>query len=144
MKTPALKVVPALLSAPEVLERLGRFSSTLILSMVRLYESLTGKVMDVLSTPEESLVKTLMGEIDMVLLVASLFKPTLFYRGLVREPDLEDIVAKRTCFSSTPIYGASWTLSPNRSRSAFERASMVASSTHSTISSPWPPTTIRP
>ena len=64
MKPPALKVTPALLSVPEILEQLGYFSGTLIPSMVRFYESLTGKAMDISSIPRKSLVRTLMGEID--------------------------------------------------------------------------------
>ena len=51
MKSPALKVAPALLSVPEVLEQLGYFSGTLIPSMVRFYESLTGKAVDISSIP---------------------------------------------------------------------------------------------
>ena len=64
MKAPALNVTPALLSVPEILDQLGYFSGTLIPSMVRFCESLTGKAMDISSIPGESLVRTLMGEID--------------------------------------------------------------------------------
>ena len=64
MKAPALDITPALLSVPEILEQLGCFSGTLILSMVRFCEGLTEKAMDISSTPRESLVRTLMGEID--------------------------------------------------------------------------------
>ena len=55
MKSPALKVTPALLSVPEILEQLGYFSSTLIPSMVRFCESLTGKAVDISSIPERVL-----------------------------------------------------------------------------------------
>ncbi len=64
MKPPALKVMPALLSVPEILEQLGHFSSTLIPSMVRFCNNLTGKAADISSIPETNLVRTLMGEID--------------------------------------------------------------------------------
>ncbi len=66
MKSPALKIAPARLSVPEILEQLGHFSGALIPSMLRFYESLTGKVMDVSSVARESLVRTLMGEINKV------------------------------------------------------------------------------
>ena len=49
MKPPALNVMPALLSVPEILDQLGHFSSTLIPSMLRFYESLTGKAVDISS-----------------------------------------------------------------------------------------------
>ena len=64
MKAPVLNVTPALLSVPEILEQLGYFSGTLIPSMVRFCEGLTGKAMDISSIQRESLVRTLMGEID--------------------------------------------------------------------------------
>jgi hypothetical protein len=66
MKAPALKITPTLLSVPEVLEQLGYFSDALLSSMLRLYESLTGKAMDFSSVARQSLVRTLMGEIDKV------------------------------------------------------------------------------
>ena len=63
MKVPALKIAPALVSVPDILEQLGYFSGALIPSMVRFYESLTGKALDTSSVPETNLVRTLMGEI---------------------------------------------------------------------------------
>jgi hypothetical protein len=66
MKPPALKVTSALLSVPGILDQLGYFSGTLIPSALRFYESLTGRAMDVSSMPRESLVRTLIGEIDKV------------------------------------------------------------------------------
>ena len=54
MKPPALKVTPALLSVPDILEQLGHFSGALIPSMVRFYENLTGKAMDISSIPERA------------------------------------------------------------------------------------------
>ena len=54
MKSPALKVMPSLLSVPEIIEQLGHFSDALIPSMLRFYESLTGKAMDVSSIPERA------------------------------------------------------------------------------------------
>ena len=64
MKAPALKIAPALLSVPEILEQLGYFSGVLIPSMVRFYDSLTGKELDTSLVPETNLARTLMGEID--------------------------------------------------------------------------------
>jgi hypothetical protein len=64
MKPPALKVMPALLSVLEILEQLGHFGSTLIPSIVRFCNNLTGKAADISSIPETNLVRTLMGEID--------------------------------------------------------------------------------
>ncbi len=64
MKAPALKIAPALLSVPEILEQLGYFSGTLIPSMVRFCESLTRKAMDISPIPGKSLVGSLMSEID--------------------------------------------------------------------------------
>ena len=65
MKPLALKVMPALLSVPGILDQLGYFSGTLIPSVLRLYESLTGRAMDVSSSRGRS-VSVLMGEIDKV------------------------------------------------------------------------------
>jgi hypothetical protein len=64
MKSPDFKIAPPLLSVPDILEQLGHFSGALIPSMLRFYESLTGKELDSSSIPKPSLVKTLMGEID--------------------------------------------------------------------------------
>jgi hypothetical protein len=64
MKPPALKIAPSMLSLPQILEQLGYFSGALIPSMLRFYESLTGKAMDVSLIPKEGLVRTLIDEID--------------------------------------------------------------------------------
>jgi hypothetical protein len=64
MKAPALEMVPVLLSVPEIFEQLGCSSDTLVPSMFRLYETLTGKALDISSIPKGSLVRTLMDEID--------------------------------------------------------------------------------
>ena len=64
MKPPALKVMPSLLPVPDILEQLGHFSSTLIPSMVRFCNNLTGLAADISSIPLTNLVGTLMEEID--------------------------------------------------------------------------------
>lgn len=64
MKVPTFNVMSALLSIPEILQQIGYFGSTLVPSMLRFYESLTGKAIDIASLPKEGLVGTLMDEID--------------------------------------------------------------------------------
>jgi len=63
MKAPVLNATPVL-SVPEILDQIGYFSGTLIPSMVRFYDDLTGKATDVSAIPGEGLARTLMGEID--------------------------------------------------------------------------------
>ncbi|OPY67778.1 MAG: hypothetical protein A4E57_02097 [Syntrophorhabdaceae bacterium PtaU1.Bin034] len=64
MRSPVFKVAPAVLSVAEILDQLSQFNRTLIPSIVRLYENLTGKPFDISPMPEAGLVPTLTDEID--------------------------------------------------------------------------------
>jgi hypothetical protein len=102
MKAPALKIAPALLSVPEILQQIGYFSGTMLHSMLKFSENLTGKAMDISSIPKEGLVGTLMGEIDKAA-VPSIKKLLPKDNGHGRDCD-SVTVAGRHCFGARGWY----------------------------------------
>ncbi len=70
MKSLAMTVTPALLSVAEILDQFGYVNRTLIPSIVKFYEDLTGKTIDVSRMARENLVSVLTREIDRVTMPA--------------------------------------------------------------------------
>ncbi|MGD0237643.1 MAG: hypothetical protein ABSC55_24325 [Syntrophorhabdales bacterium] len=103
MKSLAMTVTPAILSVAEILDQLGYVNRTLIPSIVKFYEHLTGTTIDLSHIAREDLVSVLTREIDRV--AVSAIKKLLAESTRNDRTDTDSIsVSGKHCFGARGWY----------------------------------------